>query len=692
MSRFAALVTSAVLAVGVSVALVPAASGQAATPSDAASTPGGYVPVTTSRLLSAKSVAAHGHATVAVGSAVPSGAAAVVTSISLSAGKASGVLTASAGDVTSTPKVATVSFAPGQGVGDLAVVPLDGGTSVRFWNNSAAPVSLTVDLSGYYAGGSATTGGGYVPETGGAVRVADTRHGTDGNRKGALPAKGVMAAHIAGRAGVGTGAASVAVTVTVIGATASGVVNVRTSGGSTVPSTMQIQAGRQASQLVVVPLSAGGAIAIANGTGKPIQVAVDVSGYYRGGAADSAFTTQTVEASDVASHPVAARSSRRFVVAGEGGVPLTGATAAVVTLRVVKAAAFGTLSAAGGTAPTVVQFSTGSTRSGVVIARVDSSGAITVSNHAGKAVSVQVDVDGYVPGTSVTEPVPSRSHYIRVTSASQVADAGTQDALDGSTFVVLDIGAQSNDRTGVVLSATNTRVTYAKLESLVGDYVDAYTAQSSAAVTVAVATNNSGDFTAFNAAGRGRRWATLLQDLRAQTAGTPQVTVLAADDIESGFAYSSTEAQAQTWENEFLGALPATSSTPTDLYFIGSADGCPTVFGQTGRTCANRWTQAQYVQLAGGSGAYAGRIQALPQIYLRTQAVQWADIAASARGGRTMFDGSLTEHAACPSASSSGCGFASMTAAEGYAALYRSLSSVTTTPGLTYATDLDIVG
>ena len=195
--------------------------------------------------------------------------------------------------------------------------------------------------------------------------------------------------------------------------------------------------------------------------------------------------------------------------------------------------------------------------------------------------------------------------------------------------MLLDIGAQLNDRSGVLLSATNLKINWAHLVNALDAYLAGY---ASASGTVAIATNNDGNWHEYPATARGRDWANKVIDALTVPTG---VEVAGAADIEATFV--STRAQAQTWEDAYLAA------TSRPLYFVGSADGCPSTFGATGGTCRFGWTERQYYALA----HHGSRIRALPQIYTPDNAVQWANIDATGGGG-LQFAGALTEHAAAP--------------------------------------------
>jgi len=232
--------------------------------------------------------------------------------------------------------------------------------------------------------------------------------------------------------------------------------------------------------------------------------------------------------------------------------------------------------------------------------------------------------------------------------------------------VLLHIGAQRNDRSGVLLSATDRTLTYAQLTTALNGYLAGFGARSGA--TVAVATNNdANDWTHYPAGARGADWANQVVDRLTPGAG---VRVVGASDIEPGFF--STQAQAQQWEAAYLAA-----ATTKSLIFAGSADGCPTRFGATAGTCNYGWTEAQLNTLAGG---HDSRIQALPQIYTSAQAAQWANIYATG-GRRIVFAGALTEHAADPG---------QLIPQQGWARLYLALRSVQSGARLPAVVDLRI--
>ncbi|HJQ44130.1 MAG TPA: hypothetical protein VJ831_13660 [Jatrophihabitantaceae bacterium] len=291
-------------------------------------------------------------------------------------------------------------------------------------------------------------------------------------------------------------------------------------------------------------------------------------------------------------------------------------------------------------------------------------------------------------------PPASRSHYLRALSntlggnASAMSALGCSDGQSGSREVVLDIGAQtvhaplSAANPGVALSATDPviRVSYPNLVSAIQSYADGFHGCAAArTVTLVVATNSDGEFVSYTATTKGKDWADRVIDpLRAYVASKSygRIAVLGGNDIEAGFAATIT--QAGQWEDAFL------ANTAANLQFIGSADGCPTTAGVVNGTCNRGWTQLQYSNLT----TKLGRVFTLPQIYVTAQATQWRNIDATG-GKKIVFMGSLSEHAACPTAGS-GCPTASLTPAQAWTALWNALQPIGVTPQ-PIATDLDVV-
>jgi hypothetical protein len=436
--------------------------------------------------------------------------------------------------------------------------------------------------------------------------------------------------------------------------------------------------------LAFVTLSASGRIDLYDDSPGRVQVLVDVTGYLSAGAATAAQTFTPLAPArvlDTARGAVAAGGGLGAQLGGRGGVPRAHVSAVLATITVVAGRRSGQITAwrAGRARPRAdtLQFAAGQTVTGAALIPVSSSGRADLHNSSRAAVRLVVDVRGYVSSSVLTTPSVSVSRYVR-TVGGAFTDAGPDgdgclDAQAGSSLVLLDIGAQLNSKNGVALSAVDTRVSYANLDTAIEAYLaDFASCASGSSATIAIGTNNDGDdWTHYTSRQRGRDWADKVVDEVSahRPAGGEHLVIAGADDIESGFF--STEPQARTWELAYLAA------TSHELIYAGSADGCPTAFGETRRGCAFGWTQRQNYALAHDPS----RIRVLPQVYTAAQAVQWAGIDA-AGGGRLVFAGALTEHAAAPSRS--------VAPVPGWVALTRAVSSVVVAPRVPAATDLRV--
>jgi hypothetical protein len=565
------------------------------------------------------------------------------------------------------PATTNLRFAAGQTpVTDTAVVPLASGR-MRIANTAAnGSVQVAVDVSGYYRSGTSSKRDPGIFHTLGTARRVVTLKPNGG--------ASVQAA-IGGHGGVPTGAGAAAVTLTVSRSTRAGtILGHRPDEPRQDLPLVRFAAGQAVSSFAVLRLSAGRATLV-NTSSRAVRLAVDVAGWYPAGFAQTAQAFQTVVPTRVLRTDLGGRASAAVQVAGKGGVPLRNVSAVLVTLHALGPRRTGGLQAwrAGLPRPmstTVLQFRDGRNASNVALVPVSSDGRIALHNTARGRTGLAVDVDGYVPATTVTPPgATATARYIRNITDSPTAntqtmhDEGVSDA--SFTFVLLDIGAQLNDGTGVALTVIDRRISYPNLTAAINAYLDGFASAGGHGV-VALGTNNGGDFANFPAQDRGFAWAGFVDSVAAH----PGVTIAGANDIEPGFA--STEAQAEAWETAFLGA------TGADLVFNGSADGCPITW-TTGRTCDFGWTEKQLYRLATGVGN-SSRTMALPQIFVGAQATQWAMIDKTGGSG-IRFAGSLTEHP---------LDGGTLTRGQGWTALLRAVSAVTTTSIGSAAADIHL--
>jgi hypothetical protein len=343
---------------------------------------------------------------------------------------------------------------------------------------------------------------------------------------------------------------------------------------------------------------------------------------------------------------VPAASEADPLVAGRVGVPYHQANvrAVLVTITVTSSTSTSGSVVAGGyhdASPRTasVQFAPNETVSTTAVVPPINS-HLSVYNHSNGPVSLSVTVTGWILDTDLTPPPAGVGRYVRnlergagAANAATMTREGTADA--GSSLVLLDIGAQRNDETGVQLTGTDDEahhIDYAGLVTALDSYVAAYgTGRDTGAVLIGTS-NSADDWTHYTGTMRGADW---WRKVVSQVSAPAGVSVVGASDIEPGFGTGKVS-DAVKWKAAYQG----TGYRP--FVFNGSADGCPVDFGAPDKTCANGWTERDLLALAGGQNT-----EALPQIYDSRQAIQWANIYQTGELISEQFDflGALTENA-----------------------------------------------
>lgn len=182
---------------------------------------------------------------------IPAGAAAVAVNVTAVGPDTEGYLTTYPCTPTA-PDVSTVNFAAGGIVPNHTVVPLD--ATGGFCVVASTAVDVLIDVFGAFVpGGSA----GYRPVT--PARVADTRS-TPGGRR--TPGTTLKVA-IRGRNGVSSTATAVALNVTAVRPDGTGYVTVHPClANAPLVSSLNLSAGEDRPNLVIVPLSAAGEVCL----------------------------------------------------------------------------------------------------------------------------------------------------------------------------------------------------------------------------------------------------------------------------------------------------------------------------------------------------------------------------------------------------------------------------------------------
>lgn len=214
---------------------------------------------------------------------------AVVVNVTATSATKTGYLTAWASG-TPKPGISNLSYVPGRTDAALVVVKVGSAGAVTLANNSAGTTQFVADVFGYITSGTPSAAGVFAPVT--PSRLLDTRYGI-GHTAGAVHAHGVIATPVAGRNGLPvTNVSAVVMSVSVIAPTSLGSITAW-GNGQAMPATGNFNyfAGRSTTDLIVAPVGADGAVALANNSSGTVQIEADVIGYYRSD--PSTVTTST---------------------------------------------------------------------------------------------------------------------------------------------------------------------------------------------------------------------------------------------------------------------------------------------------------------------------------------------------------------------------------------------------------------
>jgi hypothetical protein len=245
---------------------------------------------------------------------------------------------------------------------------------------------------------------------------------------------------ITGRGGVpATGVSAVAVNVTVTQPTGSGFLTLFPTGTvRPLAANLNFTPGKTVPNLVVVKLGTGGSVDMFNSSGAT-HVIYDVTGYFTDTATSNdgryvALTpTRILDTRPGAGGPavrIGPGASVDLQVAGQGGVPATGAEAVVMNVAVTNtdATSYLTVFPTGETRPLAANLNwvSGDTNGNRVIAKLGTSGRVTIYNNAGDT-DVIVDTNGWFTDAS---QAGTAGAYVPLTPARSL---DTRDGTGGVT-------------------------------------------------------------------------------------------------------------------------------------------------------------------------------------------------------------------------------------------------------------------
>ena len=302
-----------------------------------------------------------------------------------------------------------------------------------------------------------------------AARIADSR--SQQQITGPIPALGTAAVKVTGWGGVpSAGVATVVLTVTIAAPRSSGYITAWPAGRPKPDtSNLNFTAGRTIATNTIVPVGADGGIQLFNGSSAGTDVIVDVTGYTTAGAASAPGALVPVDPSRIADSRTGLQIARTvpgsatvpIKVAGRGGVPTTGVSAAVLTLTVAQPQAAGYISAWPGgvtrTNTSPLNFTAGSNIATTTLVPVGSDGTVQLYNGASGGTELIVDVVGYIVGGTLAS-----SGAVSAVTPSRIADSRRNQQIGGpvgdSATVTVTVGGlgpvPSRDVAAVFLTVT----------------------------------------------------------------------------------------------------------------------------------------------------------------------------------------------------------------------------------------------
>lgn len=342
---------------------------------------------------------------------------------------------------------------------ELATVPVGTGGQISITTHVATDVF--VDEEGYYAAAVSGTAGQYAALP--PLRITDTRSGSGQANAGAtLATAGTLRVQVSGLDGVPATASAAVVNLTALNDPNAGFLqaypntrptspqtaNVNYNGNSIHSANLPCPSGTSASSGCditsnrdLVALDATGGFTIFANQG-PVDVAVDVNGYFTGAATTPTgqfFTPIGVSRlydSRTGGNTLAARATLNLPIAGPTSVIPTGASAAVLSVAIDKTIPFdlhshpfntgpgqGFLTVFPGTLPVTADasFAANSIVSSHVYATLAADGSVNIYNGSDAPIDFVVDAYGYFSNFA-TAPTP---FTVTMSPSTSVATGGT---------------------------------------------------------------------------------------------------------------------------------------------------------------------------------------------------------------------------------------------------------------------------
>lgn len=350
-----------------------------------------------------------------------SGVSALALTLTVVGAASIGAVSVAPGDV-ATPTGAALVFNPGDSVSNTALVALHADGTLRVLADHA--VNLIIDVQGYFTAGDSTAPGGFVAVE--QTRIADTRSGL--NLPQARVATGSAASlQATDLAGVPADASAVYVNIAVLNQSAIGYLRAYATGAA-VPTIGALDFDDTTQSLsVAIPLSGDGSFSVLVGAGGPVDLIIDIQGYFTPSASASAgmFTAMAVRLLDTRAAPVrtiAGNSILTLRVADVGGLPTvaSGLAAVALNLRTVRSSSNTT---AGGylrlwpsdqpePSTSSLNYTAANTyRTNLAIVAPSAEGTVSIRNGGPGAIDVVIDAQGWFHATAPATPTVTSSSF-----------------------------------------------------------------------------------------------------------------------------------------------------------------------------------------------------------------------------------------------------------------------------------------
>jgi hypothetical protein len=346
----------------------------------------------------------------------------------------------------------------------------------------------------------------YAPLT--PVRLLDTRETVPQS----VPAQSAITLKVAGVSGVPADASAVSLNVTVTDTSVPGYVTVWPTGGTRpVVSNLNFVGNQTVPNLVTVKVGTGGSVSLYNSSPTPVNMVVDLGGYYAlgaptaGGGTVSVTPTRVLDTRSGLGGPSAIVFGADLALKVTGGVVPNDAEAVLLNLTVALPSLPGYLSAypAGVTAPTVsnVNFVGGQTAANLALVKVGTGGVINIRNGSTAATNVVADIMGYIAGSGSAGAFRAADQPVRILD-TRIGN-GRFGPIPANQDAKLQVtgrgGVPTSGVTGVVLNVTVTDCVsfgyisvYASGSSWPGTSNLNYVARTTAANQVVVAVGADG--------------------------------------------------------------------------------------------------------------------------------------------------------------------------------------------------------